>query len=365
MLDSLHRRPRGRTLAPALALLTRGRVPAPPPPPAPSPEPEPGSDSRLLDALRAFRAPDYPERVGPATRELLDRIDDADARAVVARLEPQLRSIFDAASHVNRQYLTLVFGLFYGIEPVLRKTGLPAAMPSDDVHAMARGALAAGGDFWLADLVVEAALRCGAEFSRAMRVLDFGCSSARHLRVMRAWRPDVHWMGCDPNAGAIAWASEHLPGIEFFVSPQEPPLDLAPESLDIVFAISVWSHFGARTGRAWLAEMHRLLKPGGLLILTTQGVGSLAYYLRLEAIREIDAVHAVEDLLSRGHHYVKAFGEGGDWGVEHPEWGMAYMTLEWLARATLPGWSVALFETTRVDTNQDLVVLQRRASTMT
>ena len=38
---------------------------------------------------------------------------------------------------------------------------------------------------------------------------------------------------------------------------------------------------------------------------------------------------------------------------------MAYMTLDWLAERATPAWSIALHETARIDTNQDLVVLRR------
>ena len=54
-------------------------------------------------------------------------------------------------------------------------------------------------------------------------------------------------------------------------------------SLDAVFAISVWSRFGPRPAARWLAEMHRLVRPGGLLIITTQGIASLAHYLTAAA----------------------------------------------------------------------------------
>lgn len=224
---------------------------------------------------------------------------------------------------------------------------------------MGRGPLAAGGDFWIADLLVDAAERCGHALAADARVLDFGCSSGRHLRVLRAWRSDVSWMGCDPNRPAIEWARAHLPGVEFFVSPQEPPLDLESGSLDLAYAISVWSHFASDAAERWLAEMHRLIRPGGLLVLTVQGLASVVHYLRIDAIAAAAAVHAVEDLLATGHHYLDPFGPGGDWGVVSPDWGMAYMTLEWLAQRAAPEWSLALYEGARLDTNQDLVVLER------
>jgi SAM-dependent methyltransferase len=343
MLDSLHRRPRGRALAPVLSRFSGGKI-------APS-----GGD-----ALRAYEPPRYEEALGSPSRELLGRIEEADVAELRSRLDPELAEVWRTASPVTQEHLKLILGVHYGVEPILAKTGLRTDTPPEDVHAMGRGPIAAGGDFWLADLVAGAAEGAGVDFAPGTSVLDFGCSSGRHLRVLQAWRPDVRWSGCDPNADAIRWASEHLPGIEFFASPQDPPLDLASGSVDVAFAVSVWSHFGADAGSRWLEEMHRLIAPGGVVVFTTQSFGSLAHYLRKDAITEAYAVRALRDLVSRGHHYVDAFGATGDWGVKHAQWGMAYMTLEWLAQRATPGWELMRYEAARVDTNQDLVVLRRR-----
>ena len=166
-------------------------------------------------------------------------------------------------------------------------------------------------------------------------------------------------MGCDPNAAAVRWAGEHLPGIEFFHSSQEPPLPLDAGALDAAFAVSVWSHFGPEAATRWLEEMRRAIRPGGALVLTAQGIPSLAHYLRIGTIDEPYAVAAVRSLLARGHHWVEAFGAGGDWGVESTQWGTAFMLLDWLTRRTLPGWSTVVYEPARVETNQDLLVLRR------
>jgi SAM-dependent methyltransferase len=314
---------------------------------------------RLLGALERNVAPAREESPGPASRALIERLSDDDLAELRRRVEPDFQRLWDDASPTTSEHLKLILGVYYGVEGILAKTGLSQAEPPPDVHAMGRGPLAAGGDFWLADLLAGSAQRCGLELTGGSRVLDFGCSSGRHLRVLQAWRPDVAWLGCDPNAGAIAWARENLGGIEFFVSPQDPPLDLEPASLDLVTAVSVWSHFAAGAAERWVAEMARLVRPGGLLAITTQAVASVAYYLRIAAITPEYAAEATEDLLATGHHYREAFGEAGDWGVKSPEWGMAYMTLDWLAERTTPAWSVALHETARIDTNQDLVVLRR------
>jgi SAM-dependent methyltransferase len=251
-------------------------------------------------------------------------------------------------------------GAYHRVEPILEKTGMVADMPPESIHAMARAPHATGGDPWLADLVIDALARVGQQIQSGGAVLDFGCSSGRILRVLSAWRPDVRWLGCDPNADAVEWAAEHLPGVEVFRSPQHPPLALDDASLDAVYAISIWSHFGECAAQAWLREMYRLLRPGGVLLLTTHGFAAVSHFLRNGGLARNDALACARALIARGHWFQDAFGPDGDWGVADPEWGMAYMTPEWLLSRVLPDWTALLYEPGRLGANQDVFVLERR-----
>jgi SAM-dependent methyltransferase len=163
-----------------------------------------------------------------------------------------------------------------------------------------------------------------------------------------------------PERGAIGWAGANLEGIEFFVSPLDPPLALDARSLDAVTAISAWSHFVARAAQRWLVEMARLVRAGGVLVFTIQSAGSLAFYLQGGHVDPEYARCVAEDLLAQGHAWVEAFGPEGDFGVKHPEWGMSSMTPVWLAARALADWTLEPFEPRRIDANQDLVVLRRR-----
>jgi hypothetical protein len=66
------------------------------------------------------------------------------------------------------------------------------------------------------------------------------------------------------------------------------------------------------------------------------------------------------ELYRRGHWFKPEFGEAGDWGVVHPEWGAAFFTPEWLARVALPAWSLESFALGQNAANQDVYVLRRR-----
>jgi SAM-dependent methyltransferase len=49
-----------------------------------------------------------------------------------------------------------------------------------------------------------------------------------------------------------------------------PPLPCEPSSVDLVVAYSVFSHLPENVATAWMAEFLRVLKPGGLVVATTQ-----------------------------------------------------------------------------------------------
>ncbi len=224
---------------------------------------------------------------------------------------------------------------------------------------MARGPIAAAGGLYEADMVADALAGAGVPLSGVRSALDFGCSSGRVARVLAAAYPDVRWQGCDPNGPAIAWAGENLRAIEFFTSADEPPLPLPDASLDLVYAISIWSHFAPALGLRWLEEMRRIVKPGGHLMLTTHGFTSVAFYATRELRTTSQSDEILGALYERGWWYVPEFGEQGDWGVVNSEWGTAFLSPEWLLAELCPAWRVLEFAPGRNQDNQDVYVLQR------
>jgi SAM-dependent methyltransferase len=295
----------------------------------------------------------------PVADLLLGRLDERDVEAVRAALTQEEADVWANASEVDRGWLALAMGVHHRVPQVVEKTGLVAASPPDEVHAMSRGPLAAGGSFGYADLVVNGLAAAGWRVEPGDRVLDFGCSSGRVVRVLAAAFPEADWHGCDPNGEAIAWAQPNLPGVRFTQSPQEPPLPYTSGTFAAVFAISVWSHFDQSLGAAWLAEMHRVIRPGGALLLTTHGWHSVAHYAG-NGLRTTAQLRDISRALRRnGFWYRAEFGDQGDFGVGHAEWGTAFMTAEWLASHASDRWRIESFASGAVEDNQDLFVLAR------
>jgi SAM-dependent methyltransferase len=82
---------------------------------------------------------------------------------------------------------------------------------------------------------------------------------------------DPTLVGADYNPRSIAWDREHLPGIDFTVNGLHPPLDQPDGTFDVVYCVSVFTHLSEDVQLAWAAELLRVLKPGGLVLCTTQG----------------------------------------------------------------------------------------------
>ena len=75
-------------------------------------------------------------------------------------------------------------------------------------------------------------------------------------------------IGCDINRLHVDWVARNLPReIEIFQNTSIPYLPLPDESLDVVTAFSVFTHIET-FDTAWLMEIKRVLRPGGIAWLT-------------------------------------------------------------------------------------------------
>lgn len=99
--------------------------------------------------------------------------------------------------------------------------------------------------------------------------LDFGCGCGRlALGMTAANSPVLTLSGVDVDEDLVAWASRHLRG-RFATMRPDPPLDFPAASFDAVYATSIFTHYTEIEQEAWLFELARVLRPGGLLFATT------------------------------------------------------------------------------------------------
>ena len=115
-----------------------------------------------------------------------------------------------------------------------------------------------------ADCFLALAQKHGRPFGPQTAVLDFGCGcgrTARHLVGKAAVS------GCDINRRLVGWCHANLPGA-FQPNEALPPAPFADAAFDLVYSVSVFTHLHEPNAKAWLAELARVVKPGGLALLT-------------------------------------------------------------------------------------------------
>jgi SAM-dependent methyltransferase len=92
--------------------------------------------------------------------------------------------------------------------------------------------------------------------------------------VLRHFADDAgegEFWGYDIDAESIDWMKAHLcPPFHAAAVSEHPDLSQADEYFDVAWAMSVFTHL-SDDWAGWLLELHRVLKPGGYLIVTFMG----------------------------------------------------------------------------------------------
>lgn len=100
------------------------------------------------------------------------------------------------------------------------------------------------------------------------RYFDFGCASGRVIRHFCAQTDIPEIWGSDINARHVRWLTEHLPNrVKPIFNHCVPSLPVEDNYFDVVSAFSVFTHIDTFE-TAWIAEIRRILRPGGIAYLT-------------------------------------------------------------------------------------------------
>ncbi|QDU69220.1 class I SAM-dependent methyltransferase [Engelhardtia mirabilis] len=129
-------------------------------------------------------------------------------------------------------------------------------------------------DYWLSGLtdwwsIGRTLARHGADLAPGAAVLDLGCASGRVLRHFLAQGDRLDLFGADINHRHVEWVRRHLASASCKPLPTTilPTLPLPDHALDLVYAFSVLTHID-EFELGWLAELRRVLAPGGIAYLT-------------------------------------------------------------------------------------------------
>jgi ubiquinone/menaquinone biosynthesis C-methylase UbiE len=114
-----------------------------------------------------------------------------------------------------------------------------------------------------------------------MMVIDLGCGSGRLAHALGAGCK-VDYLGIDVVSALLAYAKTKAPPHYRFVLNRELSLPAADASADVVCGFSVFTHLLHAETYIYLAEMYRVLKPGGLVVFSFLEFGAGAHWTVFE-----------------------------------------------------------------------------------
>ena len=117
---------------------------------------------------------------------------------------------------------------------------------------------------------VHGRMAAAAGLRPGQRVLDVGCGTGNLLRTIGKQHPGVELAGVDPDLKMLARAESKLRRAGLRVRLDRgfaQELDFPDDSFDAVFSSLMLHHLDTSSKDEMLREVHRVLRPGGVLVL--------------------------------------------------------------------------------------------------
>lgn len=154
---------------------------------------------------------------------------------------------------------------------------LPPARLRFKVRGSPSGAAFAAIGKACADDIETALQTYGRSVTTSRSILDFGCGCGGTLIWMQDLAPEAAIHGTDVDETAIDWCRKNLAFADFGANGPVPPLPYPTATFDLVYAVSVFTHLNEDYQNLWLAELQRIIAPGGTCLITLHGPDSWSH----------------------------------------------------------------------------------------
>jgi SAM-dependent methyltransferase len=180
---------------------------------------------------------------------------------------------------------------------------------------------------------------------RATTILDWGSGSGRMTRHLLASAPSARITAADPDVEAIEWLGANLPVHQAIATGIEPPIPLPDNAFDLVIGHSVFSHLNSDAQDLWLAELARVTRPDGVVLVSVNGPTALRWHVEHPLVILPGAIAAALPTLGfffwRGEGWEAEFDDGyhtafHDHNYIHEHWGRWFDVVE-IASAAVGG----------------------------
>lgn len=152
------------------------------------------------------------------------------------------------------------------------------------------------------DAILPQLREAGVDLPPKAVILDFGCGSGRILAGWEGLLPEGGKLfGVDINPNLVAFCKANISFATASQSSYDPPLDFEQAKFDFVYSASVLTHMTLPACLRWAGELARIIKPGGVLMISYHG----AHYI--ETLRGL--APDGEQRLTRDGYYLHSCSE--------------------------------------------------------
>jgi SAM-dependent methyltransferase len=102
-------------------------------------------------------------------------------------------------------------------------------------------------------------------------ILDWGCGTGRIVQHLHRHHPYLLLYGADINKEIILWDQQNIKDVHFSQISIDTPTIYPSNYFDLVYGISVLTHTASNKQMDWVIEMDRIVRPSGILLVTTMG----------------------------------------------------------------------------------------------
>jgi SAM-dependent methyltransferase len=188
-----------------------------------------------------------------------------------------------------------------------------------------------------------------------MQILDFGCGVGR-IAMPFFYKYKRPTRCVDVVLKYIRYLQETIPDANPRMGRRAPPLEFYSDNFfDVIYSISVFTHLEPAQGDLWLREIHRLLKPGGLALISTSSHSQLKKH-HLSSTRSPLWADVTEESFEREGIVFRGTYNRGMRGI----YGCTIHTPEWVRE----NWSKVFdYKESRIrvlGANQDLNIMVKR-----
>lgn len=201
----------------------------------------------------------------------------------------------DAETTPNRLFRGISDGFWYWLitlgykrSPELR--GILPGFPDEKTQlniAASSGEVTLRQAFFVYRLFKQVYEKHAGRLSSCERVLDFGCGWGRIIRFFLKDLDPSKLFGVDCTGKMIEICNQTNKWCSFLQFGPWPPTTFPPNSFDLIYSFSVFSHLAEEMHSKWLEEFQRILRPGGILIATTRNRNFIEQCAALRGKKEL------------------------------------------------------------------------------